>query len=37
MLRELLGDGGGPCFRRSHEHALTEALQEVSRWLSVTN
>jgi hypothetical protein len=37
MLRELLGDGGGPCFRRSHKHALTEALQEVSRWLSVTN
>ncbi len=37
MLRALLADGGGPCFLRSRADALTEALREVSRWLSVTN
>lgn len=37
MLRKLLSDGGGPCFIPTHPAALTEALQEVSRWLSVAS
>ena len=35
MLRALLGDGGGPCFVRSHPTALTKRLREVSRCLRV--
>jgi hypothetical protein len=37
MLRELLGDGCGPCFISSHPAALTEALDQVSRWLSAAS
>jgi hypothetical protein len=37
VLRALLADGGGPCFIRSRTDALTDALREVSRWLSVAN
>jgi hypothetical protein len=33
MLRALLGDGGGPCYVRSHAAALTKRLREVSRCL----
>lgn len=36
MLRLVLSDGAGPCYVRSRPGALTEALQEVSRWLRVT-
>ena len=35
MLRAVLGDGGGPCYVRSHPAALTVRLQEVSRCLRV--
>ena len=35
MLRAVLGDGGGPCYVRSHPAALTGRLQEVSRCLRV--
>jgi len=35
MLRAVLGDGGGPCYVRSHPGALTGRLQEVSRCLRV--
>ena len=35
-LRALLSDGSGPCYKRSCPSALTDALQEVSRWLGVT-
>ena len=36
-LRELLVDGGGPCYVRRHPAALAEALQEVTRWLAVAS
>ena len=35
MLHALLDDNEGPCYARSHTAALTEALQEVLRWLHV--
>jgi hypothetical protein len=35
ILRAVLGDGGGPCYARSHPAALTVRLQEVSRCLRV--
>jgi hypothetical protein len=34
-LRELLGDGGGPCYARIHPDALAIALQDVSEWMDV--
>ena len=37
MLRAVLSDGGGPCYVRSDPAALSEALQEVSRWLRVAS
>ena len=36
MLRAVLGDGGGPCYVRSHPASLTVRLREVSRWLRVS-
>ena len=33
LLRALVTDGGGPCYARRHPAALTEALQEIERWL----
>jgi hypothetical protein len=35
ILRAVLGDGGGPCYARSHPAALTVRLREVSRCLRV--
>ncbi len=37
MLRALLADGGGPCYVRSRQSALTEELREASQWLSVAS
>jgi hypothetical protein len=34
-LRELLGDGGGPCYARVRPDALALALQDVFKWLEV--
>jgi hypothetical protein len=32
-LRELLSDGGGPCYIWSHPQALTSALETAAQWL----
>jgi hypothetical protein len=37
MLRAVLSDGSGPCYFRSDPAALSQALQEVSRWLRVAS
>ncbi len=37
ILRALLADGAGPCYQHSRQHALTEELQEASRWLIVAS
>jgi hypothetical protein len=34
-LRDLLRDGGGPCYAPCDPEALTHALQEISQWLDV--
>jgi hypothetical protein len=34
-LRILLSDGSGPCYVRIQRNALTDALQEISQWLTV--
>ena len=34
-LRILLSDGSGPCYVRIRRNALTDALQEISQWLTV--
>jgi hypothetical protein len=36
-LRELLSDGGGPCYTRIHPEALTIALKEIVQWLDVAD
>lgn len=36
-LRDLLCDGGGPCYAWMHPDALTIELREVSRWLEVND
>jgi hypothetical protein len=34
-LTILLSDGSGPCYVRIRRNALTDALQEISQWLTV--
>ena len=34
-LNILLSDGTGPCYVRIRRNALTDALQEISQWLTV--
>ena len=34
-LNILLSDGSGPCYVRIRRNALTDALQEISQWLTV--
>jgi hypothetical protein len=34
-LNRLLSDGNGPCYVRIERNALTDALQEISKWLAV--
>ena len=34
-LNILLSDGSGPCYVRIQRNALTDALQEISQWLTV--
>jgi hypothetical protein len=36
-LRQILSDGGGPCYTRNHPGALARALEDASQWLDVSD